>query len=237
MTVTVAMPYYDNPSMLRLHLETWAGFPAELRDQLRFILVDDASPNSPAEPVIRAAKFDGDIRLYRISEDIPWRWDGARNLAADQMPDGPMLITDMDHLLDRKNASRLLAMEVRPDTHYVPARVNADGSAKPAHPNSWIMQRSLYWEIGGYDERFSSYYGKDAVFRKRAMAVSRRVELKDLKLILYGRHVVPDASTTSFGRKDSDYYSAHHPEVRAVMKTAHLKRPELTLNFAWERLI
>lgn len=237
MKFTLAMPYYINEGILRLHLETWASYPKELRDRMRFILVDDASPSGPAEPVIRANPIDAEVWLFRIHEDVPWRWDGARNLAMDQAPDGPCLITDVDHVLDAANAARLVAMTVRDDFHYVPARRKADGTRYKRHPNSWILQRSLYWKAGGYDERFSAYYGKDRIFRDRLNMVSRRREIDDVVLTLYGREVIPDASTHTLGRKESEYYSANYPEVRALMGKAHLQKPELTLNFTWSRVL
>ena len=58
---------------------------------------------------------------------------------------------------------------------------------------------------------------RDARFRKALNAISTRVEMKRLYLILYGREDIPDASTVDYGRKDSEYYTANHPEVRALL--------------------
>ena len=67
-------------------------------------MVDDASPRDPAEPHFRDVGIE--TQLYRIEEDVPWRWDGARNLGVREgVKSGEVvLMTDIDHLLTPENA-------------------------------------------------------------------------------------------------------------------------------------
>lgn len=217
---TLAMPFYSNPSMLRLHLETWASYPKALRDRFRFIIVDDASPNGPAEPVIRENPIDAEVQLYRIKRDVPWGWPAAKNIAMHEAPDGPALVTDIDHVLEPADAERLLAMKVRDDTHYIPARRRVNREPYKRHPGTYIIQRSLYWRIGGFEENWLGLYGTDMMMRVRAQRMSRRREIDDVTLTLWGRDDLPDASTTTYPRKDGPYYSGTMPEVRAAMHKA-----------------
>jgi hypothetical protein len=214
------MPYYDNPGMLRLHLDTWAHYPKDLRDRFRFVIVDDASPNGPAEPVLREHPLDLDVHLFRIEKDIPWGWPAAKNIAMHEIPDGPALVTDIDHVLEADDAARLVAMNVRPDTHYVPARRKVDRSPYKRHPSTYILQRSLYWHVGGYEENWLGLYGSDFMMRNRIQRMSRRREIDDVTLTLWGRSDLPDASTTTLPRKEGPYYSGNMPEVRAAMHKA-----------------
>jgi hypothetical protein len=219
-TITVAIPYYRNPGMLRLQLETWASYPPEVRDQFRFIIVDDCSPE-PAEPVILAARMrECEISLYRIERDVAWGWPAAKNIAMHHAPDGPALITDIDHVLEPEDAIRLLALKVKPDAHYIPRRRKAsDRSEYKRHPSTYVMQRSLFWEIGGFEEKWLGLYGTDSMMRRRAERMSRRIELDDLTLTLWGRDDIPDASTTCFGRKGSEYHKgALGNEMRSAAK-------------------
>ena len=100
-------------------------------------------------------------------------------------------------------------------THYIPRRRRAvDGLEYKRHPSTYILTKELYWQVGGFEERWLGSYGTDFMMRKRIQRMSKRVLLDDIWLTLYGREVVPDASTTCFGRKGSLLPSAHHRDAR-----------------------
>lgn len=213
MTITVCTPFYRNSSMLRLQLETWASYPPELRDRFLFIVADDCSPE-PAEPVIREHKGDVRVELYRVEIDKPWGWPAAKNIAMHHAPDGPCLITDIDHVLEPADAEHLLRLKVKPDAHYIPRRRKAgDRSEYKRHPSSYVMQRSLFWTIGGFEEKWLGLYGTDSMMRRRAARMSRRIELDELTLTLWGRDDLADASTTCFGRKGTAYHKGEYGEA------------------------
>lgn len=235
MSVTLCYPYYDNPGILQLHLDTWMSYAPEIRDQYRYILVDDASPNSPAESVIRAAKFDGQIELYRIERNVAWGWPAAKNIAMHHAPDGPALVTDIDMVLESKDAEALLRLKVKPDAHYIPRRRRAvDGLEYKRHPSTYVMQRSLFWTIGGFEERWLGLYGSDSMMRRRAGRMSRRIELDDVWVKLYGREVIADASTTEFGRKGSEY---HKGEAGKEMQRASDGPVQVVMSQKYHRVL
>lgn len=234
MKYNLVMPYFNNGKMLERHFDEWASYPQDVKDRLRITIVDDGSARDPALPHFRNIGIE--TRLYRILVDKPWNWDGARNLGLHEIPSEPVLHTDMDHLLPVASAKRLVEMKVKEGRYYVPARIRAvDGQPHHRHPNSWIMQRDLHWRAGGYDERFSGLYGKDAVYRRALEKVARRSEIDEVTLVLFGREVIEDASTTEYSRKEGEYYTKNRPEVRAMLYDG--KRPTEWLLFPWERLI
>ena len=259
MTITVAMPFYRNQGMLRLHLETWASYAPEVLDRLRFIIVDDGSPE-PAEPVIRdaiggcagnmAVKLarigkigghifpSGQISLYRVEIDRPWAWDCARNIAMHHAPDGWCLLTDIDHLLTAENAARLVYTPLKPGRFYTPGRRRAvDGEPYKPHPNSFVLERSLFWDAGGYDEDFTGVYGKDSIWNRQLDMVGQRREWPELELLLYGREVLPDASTSTLGRKGSEYDVALDPALSKRKKMAHLVKPTSHMRLPFHRVL
>lgn len=83
------------------------------------------------------------------------------------------------------------------------------GEDKSYHPNSWLMTRTMFERVGGYDERFSGFYGSDSEFRERCKLTphnantrpSSGVVVLNLPMIRYDRAVLPDASTTTYERK------------------------------------
>ncbi len=54
-------------------------------------------------------------------------------------------------------------------------------------------------------------------------------------LTVYGREVIPDASTTNYGRKGSEYQVSRNPVLRERKRLGPPPIPPL--NFPWERLV
>jgi hypothetical protein len=236
MTFTLVSAYFENAGMMAKQLDAWEAYPDEVKRNLRVVIVDDCSVRAPAEPGIRDVGL-AEFRLYRVDTPIAWNWDGARNLAMREIPDGPVLMTDIDHVADAAAMSAAMGLKLKADRYYSPARRKPDGSPYKRHPNSWILQRDLFWRAGGYCEDFAGYYGKDKAFRRQIDTEARRIETDEVVLTLYGRSDIPDASTTDFTRKEGDYYLANHPALRARVHSTHIDRPSSWCRFDWHRVI
>ncbi len=242
--LTLILPFYLNQGMLALQYQGWAAWPDKLRERLRVILVDDGSPE-PAAVVPRPEGLE--IEIYRVLEDRPWHQHAARNLGAHVAPEGWLLMTDMDHVLSEESASRLLKSmdkgRLDESRVYMLSRIDADtglltlgdnGSPKP-HPNSFVLTRELYWQIGGYDEDYCGTYGTDRLFRDRAQKIGGRARL-DIPLTRYWRDLVPDASTTTLPRKEG-----RDPLAKQKIAAAKAARGEAdvikVLQFPWEQVV
>ncbi len=228
--MTLLMPYYRAPLMLERHFEEWEQYSPGTKAKLRIILVDDGSP----EPMkVRDVK-GLEIRAYRVLKDIPWNKDGARNLAMMESPDEWALMTDMDHLLTAKNAKKMVNHKWEPGAFYMPLRVWPGGKKYRRHPNSFVLRREDFWKIGGYDEDWTGWYGSDKTFRNNLRAVARKLETDAFYLVHY-EGIIKDASTTDFGRKDSDQ---HFRKNKALLRKR--KEPPYvaknSIRFKWERI-
>src|SRR5882757_3893120 len=111
MRLSVVIPYYRNPRMLERHYLTWAlEWPAELKEQIEVVIVDDGSPE-PAADVARL--YYGDLpplSIYRVVEDRPWHQHGARNLGAHVAQAPWLLLTDMDHVIPADTLAEVLRL-------------------------------------------------------------------------------------------------------------------------------
>lgn len=242
--ITLVMPYYMNAAMLGLHYRNFQSWPSKVRKAITVVIVDDGSPVMPASNVPRPYDMP-EIEIYRVLMDKPWHQHGARNLGAHVATGEWLLLTDMDHMLEADAAARIckLVREGALDagTCYMLDRIEADtreptrapnGVPKP-HPNSFLMTRELFWQIGGYDERACGLYGTDKLFRERAFTIGGRGHL-DVPLVRYWRDLVPDASTTTLERKEGRD-PAHHRQVMASIAAEPEARK--VLDFEWEQVL
>ncbi len=245
--LTIVMPYYLNKGMLALQYAVWAAWSDEIKERIEIILVDDGSPAGHAVDVPRPDGLPA-ISIYRVTEDRPWHQHAARNLGAHIAPDGWLLLTDMDHVLEQEPARVLLKMirleKLNEDSIYMLARIEADtrlptkgenGTLKP-HPNSFVVTKDMYWQIGGYDEDFCGVYGTDALFKARAFGTARKDILRSVPLTRYWRDIVEDASTTTLPRKEG-----RDPAARDRVMEEKRRRGEAhvvkVLQFPWEQVL
>jgi hypothetical protein len=244
MELTYICAFYDNPGMLVEHQRVWADYPADLRRRFHVIVTDDGSPRAPALPVFAPAGLASQT-LYRIGVDVRWNWLACRNLGVANARTEWVLLTDIDHVLPAWTLRRLLDGDPLDGRHvYRLSRVDAhgtypwpSGSLTPykLHPNTWLMTRKQFDRIGGYDERFSGYYGSDSEFRERVERHARAVVLLQEPLVRYPREIIPDASTTTYQRKAPED-AVHIPRIKAARAAlpAEEQRP-LRGQFAYTR--
>lgn len=241
--ISLVMPYYMNPGMLRLQYRNFQSWPARARNEIKVIIVDDGSPTSPAENVPRPYDMPT-IEIYRVLQDKPWHQHGARNLGAHVADSEWLLLTDMDHVLEPDHAMELRGNIAKklldPRAVYMLDRIEADtreptrapnGVLKP-HPNSFVLTRDLYWQIGGYDERATGIYGTDKLFRQRAFSIGHQQHLS-IPLVRYWRELVPDASTTTLPRKEGRDPAEKSRIMREIARAPDDRR---VLDFEWEQV-
>lgn len=246
-TITLIYPYYENPNMLQQQLRHLAGLPEEIRQNLHLIIVDDGSPQFPLSKYIWPTEDNAQLfgipasfglaslKVFRIMVDVRWNWIAARNLAAEKAETEWMLMTDIDHMVPAETLDWLIfGAELDTRNTYRFKRVDApDMTPYKPHPNSWLLTRKRFDQAGGYDERFSGYYGTDGEFRDRITAVSRKVVMLNPVLIRVPREVVPDASTTRYERKQPE----DREGVTRIRKLIAADPTPHRLTFPWERIL
>jgi len=243
---TIVMPYYENPEMLLVHMDYWAQYTPDLSSRLEVIIVDDGSPNHPAEEVFsRVGLPSFSLKLFRIQENIPWNHGGAKNLAMyHAQSSGWVLLTDIDHVFPVASVNYLLKKcTLHPDKIYQPERWNMQSRVERTpihrHIDSFIMTRQMFWKIGGYDEDLAGFWnGSPRPFRKESKRVSEWVDLDGPYLLRFGNDVVGDANVTEWGRKGSKYDIDNDRVVKAhYIKALILYEPINPMRFTWKQVI
>jgi len=234
--ISLVFAYYENPHMLALQWGEISKYPQSLKNLIEVVVVDDASPASPAADVERP----GDLprhSIFRIVRDIRWNQDAARNIGAHEATSALLLLTDIDHVVPPATLERLLTMDLDAGAFYSLGRIKYENSdPRESHPNSYVMSRDLYWKIGGHDEDFAGIYGKDFLFRKRAKQNANEVSLEHLKLARVGSGTVLDAGTSTITRRNSVRQRVWG-YVLEYLKKLRLWRGVQTLSYEYKKAV
>jgi hypothetical protein len=241
--INIVFPYFNNGQMLLRHIEEWNKY--EHPEDWNLVITDDCSLQDPISNYLnhlQAVPFNS-IQVFAIKTDIAWNQDGARNLCFRHIENEWCVSTDADHILNFESAKTLGSIIEKDcvDTDQYFRFLRAD-AANPGqiiekfHPNSYLIHSHLYWKCGGYDEKLSGYYGKDANFRRRISIYGKDSGFlpHPIRLIRYTIQDIPDANTTVYGRKNTNYHVRQYEDLKKI--SLSLEKPNSWLNFEWERL-
>lgn len=186
MRVSLIIPVLNSHEIVRRQILHWERM--NLPDDVEIIIMDDGS-----DPPL---KFDTSVcRIIPTNETRPWTSSVARNNGARMSTGRNLLMVDVDYIIPES-----VIMEVREftgqkmqfsrqfgvlDEHgnftqdkdvllsygLLPDRYAKRGVKLPFHPNTFAMNRDVFFEIGGYDEDlvFRRQYpqGEDNLFKRR----------------------------------------------------------------------
>lgn len=200
--VNLVWPYYENPQTLSDQLGRLALLPHSIKAHLSVIVVDDGSPDHPAEAIARQALDQLELpplRLFRLAVDIRWNWLAARNVAMYHAPEGWSALTDIDHAWPSETLAGLVGDRHDPRCIYrFQRRELKSGAPLLPHPNSFFITKETFWKVGGYDEELSGFYGTDGDWRRRCAAAATILTLPDF---LERNEHDRDSSTVRYLRK------------------------------------
>lgn len=162
-----------------------------LTPECELILVDDGSDPGLSETCASVAK-PFQFVLHCTHDRRPWTQPRGRNLGASLAKGERLLFFDVDHILTEE-VVRFSLNYSGDKLHWVrrPAVLDEQGrlmtdpvilrdhgltsDAPGVHGNSFLIRKSLFDRLGGYDERFCGRYGGDDVdFNDRYQALCRQ---------------------------------------------------------------
>lgn len=215
--------FYNNQNAVDAQCRMWNSYPESVMRKLCIIAIDDGS-----YPPLR---FDIDRRLpfilLRATEDIRWNQPGAKNLEMRFVPTEWALLTDADHMLTGEMAEKLLDFSPAAGTIYIPARLRNGQPCHP-HPNSFIIRKTDFFAINGYDEDFCGNYGHDDHFFTEKARRQFTIESLD-RIVLHNdqEYGTPDADRNH--RKNKHLLK----KKRAQLAKNRYKVPRM-IRFNWE---
>ena len=189
--VIIALLYYAKPSGLIDQFKMFDSYPEEVKERLTILIIDDGSPiglraseyfdpsnDSSTLPLQLQFQSLPEIKIARITEDIPWNIGGARNLAFELIasymsPQSKVLMLDLDMFVDGDTMSKIFALPTtvrsgpeqetkeEEDKFRIAHKFNRifESGRKQEHAAITLINADTYWRIGGCDEDFVGNYG------------------------------------------------------------------------------
>lgn len=231
-------PYYEAPRMLELQIENWNDYASEVKESIHITVVDDGSPTCPALPFMERCQVP--CSVYRIHEDILWNMHGARNLGAMMAEDGWLFMSDIDIILPPSMLKSLLGKTVKSDCHYTFERTFVQNpSRKKVHCNTFLVQRSQYWRVGGYDEDYCGTYGGDPEFIRQLTDIGSARHMDDIVLIGYGRMNREEAPAFEGADSSGDRTAGANKRLQLHVEKHRTgnTRASNPIRFAWSKVL
>ncbi len=220
---TFIYPFYNNQSVADTQCRLWNSYSESIRKRLCIIVVDDGSTpplTFTIDPPVTA------IHL-RVTEDIRWNQPGAKNLAMKFVPTEWTFISDADHLMSEETVTSLLEFMPKDGTFYTFGR-SRNGQPWHPHPNTFLMRKSEFFSVGGYDEDFCGSYGYDDIFFVEKMKRNHQsVVLEDIRLENNTGFATPDADRNH--RKNKHLLK----KKKQLLKKNRYQSPRM-IRFNWE---
>lgn len=236
--VSLVTPYYDDPHRLEDALYNECTFTRF--DE--YILVDDASPQHPALPIVESylseyPEHADQLTLFRVKKDYGFNAHGARNLAMKNIRNEWACLIDIDQQLSHEFCDDLFSkIHDCTDDQFVLCNLFSDDPG-----NIFALRSSQFWQAGGYDEELRGWHMGDKIMRDRLALFAEGV-LTDARLPTnrMGRKVVVDP-TVQHSEYPDDQTVVQRPqgEIQDILNMIFHRPPEDVPHvlFDYERLV
>lgn len=227
MKISIVSHYYNSPGFIFPFLDMLRALSVSYPGVVDSVLVDDHS-----HELVDPDHFRGieNLRVFRIDEDVAWNMPGARNIGVKEALCEKILLLDADHVVGPESFSKLLsdAEQLKRGQIGQFRRKKRTGSSPeewvdvPSHINSFLIHKSDFLAVGGYDESFSGNYGHEDKFFK---VCCRRHEIREIQLntplLAQGHHTPKLDRDKSINRAILDKYLSGNVNVSQKSLSYH----------------
>lgn len=240
--LTIVMAVYGQPLMLEKWWETLRSYDDEVLDKVHLIIVDDHG--DPPVEIPDDVMGLLNCRLYRVMDDIPWNQMGARNLGMAECSTEWALMLDPDMVVEPIIAKHFLQVTSDiPKGSVCLVRLRHPNGAFDTHsPNIYLIRKSDFDRVGGYDEDYRGHKGwSDVQFLHTLEGFKMKfVKLHEIWARFYGTKDISDAAVMTLDRDHKHNKVIHVRKMRDAQRVGMTRwvksRKGGNIRFRWARV-
>ena len=206
-------------------IDRYEAFSSEIKKKLFITIVDDGSPFILHNLL---TELNLNITFLKIKENIRWNSGGAKNLGACYTSCKKLIITDNDHFIPEETIKWAISKNIKNKIFMFDRIKSTSESPCNIHPNSFLISKSDYFLIHGYNEKYCGMYGDDIPFRIKLWNSGKQLLLTKHVIIVY------DFNETK------NYIKNHYKRIVPIKLYLKLLKGEENfqkmLNFNWQLL-
>ena len=232
MKITLGTTYYNNPENIVPFVEHHLDHVDEL------IIVDDGSADH--YHILKYVQPSEKVKLYRVKHDYGFNSHGCRNLIMKEAENEFVILIDSDRLIHNPYSAinMIKNMKLEKDKIYLfPAHLWEIGNDVYESINDFVISKTHFFSVGGYDEEIIGWRSGDSQFRRQLLNFGQEEVLYDINLII--------TRLGSVFLNDSRLLSPNDIRYRELIRSKiikmedRIKNPEPNkkiLTFEWEKL-
>lgn len=213
--ISIVFSYYRQPDALEWMLER-----LEDLSNLDFevVAVDDGSNDGVLRDRMERSPLSG--KTVTIKKDIPWNLPGARNWGMVFAQGLNCLRTDIDHRPTPDTLKKLIEFPPLEGEAFRFRRVDQIGKEIHSHGDTFFLSKDNYWEVGGYDENLSGFYGQNS--RDFSERFAEHFRILPCELIMETNEAFrSDAGSRSLTRNWAALHIAKLKKNRAILRLSN----------------
>jgi len=230
MKITLGTTYYNNPENIIPFVERHLEYVDEL------IIVDDGSMDE--YHILNYVQPSEKIKLYRVKYDYGFNSHGCRNLIMKESSNEFVVLIDSDRMfLDPSYAFNFIKNEpLSKNTLYRFALYDLNNFFAHQSFNDFLISKTHFFSVGGYDEELIGYRGGDYDFTRQLINFGDEETLYEINLIMtrqassyypYNKNIISE--------KDLKYLNLKKRNIIHRRKNNPEPNKKI-LTFEWEKL-
>lgn len=239
--LTFVIATYGQPQMMAKWFENLREYDKDVLSDIHLVIVDDHG-NPPVE-IPNDIHSLIDLKLFRVTDDIPWNQMGARNLGVQEAPTNWVLMLDPDMVVEPPMAARLLR-QVQRMSQGMLMKLQlkyTDDVLDDSSPNVYLVHKKEFERVGGYDEDYAGHKGWSDVqlmHTFRGLGV-RFLPSKGFWVRYYRPRDIADATVTTLDRDTKHNRAVHIRKMNVAKKNwkTFVASKGPNIRFKWSRVL
>jgi len=234
--LSICFSTFGQPVMLKRWFDAFLNEPEEYRNRCEVVCVDDCGDPAAEVPDLP------NVRLYRVTDNLPWNQPGARNLAVQQASSRVVLLCDVDMTIPPGMLRKFVAEAAQHQPKIVirPHLVHSKSGKKDfSSPNVHLMRKADFLAIGGYSEEYVGYKGySDVTLLHIIKLLLKPRDSEMLSMVLHHDSDIPDAQVRTLNRgvaRNKTVHLKHMDIIRKVGPKA-FARANKRIRFQWKQI-